>query len=267
MPVDHHLLAISSWVSKSYEDVLRFGTSLGFQAVELDCDEKPIPATRRGRAQLKEVMDKYGLEVFYHSPFLDQAIGSANSTIRKNTFNTLKMYLDFLQEYEAKYLVIHAGVDEEECPMENVLEDLANLVNIARTKGITLCIENLRFGVSSNPYALKELAEKCGSKITFDLGHANSCKWTIEESRSSKDFLKIVEDEVVAAHIYLKEGGGRHHPFTRIDEISDTLDRLLSLNSIKWWTIELPSIEDTIRQKLMLESYIADRSHRKSEPT
>ena len=256
----NHLLAISSWVSKIYEDVLRFGTSLGFQAVELDCDEKPIPATRRGRAQLKHVMDKYDLEVFYHSPFLDQAIGSANSTIRQNTFNTLKMYLDFLQEYKAKFLVIHAGVDEEECPRANIVKDLANLVEIARTKGITLCVENLRFGLSSNPYDLRKLAEECGSQITFDLGHANSCKWTNEEGRSPKDFLRIVEDKVMGAHIYLKEEGGKHHPFTSIDEVSDTLECLISLKDVKWWTIELPSIEDTIRQKLMLDSYFADAS-------
>jgi sugar phosphate isomerase/epimerase len=251
------LLAISSWVSKSFEDALRFGTSLGFQAVELDCDEKPIPATRRGRAQLKQIMEKYNLEVFYHSPFLDQAIGSANSAIRENTLSTLRMYLDFLQEYEAKFLVVHAGVDEEECPRANVVDDLTELVDIAQTKGIALCIENLRFGLSSNPYDLKELAGECGSKITFDLGHANSCKWTNGEGRSSKDFLKIVENNVMGAHIYLKEGGGKHHPFTSIDEVSDTLEYLLSLKDVRWWTIELPSIEDTIRQKLMLESYLA----------
>jgi sugar phosphate isomerase/epimerase len=257
---EHPLLAISSWVSKSYEDVLRFGTSLGFQAVELDCDEKPIPATRRGRAQLKQVMDKYDLEVFYHAPFLDQAIGSANSTIRQNTLGTLRMYLDFLQEYEAKFLVIHAGIDEEECPRSNVVNDLTDLVDVAQKKGITICIENLRFGMSSDPYDLRELAEECGSKITFDLGHANSCKWTNEEGRSATDFLRVVEDKVAGAHIYLKEGGGKHHPFTRIDEVIGTLDRLSSMKEINWWTIELPSIEDTIRHKLMIESYLASRS-------
>lgn len=260
MPTHHPLLAISSWVSKSYEDVLKFGISLGFKAVELDCDEKPIPATRRGRAQLKQITDKYGLEVFYHSPFLDQAIGSANNTIRQNTFNTLRMYLDFLQEYEAKYVVIHAGIDEEETPRENLVDDLTRLVDIAETKSITLCVENLRFGLSSDPYHLKELADECGSKITFDVGHANSCSWTLSENRSSRDFLKIIEGKVVAAHIYLKEGGGKHHPFTRIEEISDTLDNLIGLNAVKWWTIELPSIEDTIRQKLMLDSYLVGKS-------
>ncbi|WXG42494.1 MAG: sugar phosphate isomerase/epimerase family protein [Promethearchaeati archaeon SRVP18_Atabeyarchaeia-1] len=248
-------LAISSWVSKSLDDVMKFAVSLGFEAVELDCDEKPIPATRRSRVKLKEAMNQYELKVFYHSPFLDQAIGSVNPEIRQNTFNTLKMYLDFLEELEAKYLIVHAGVDDEECPRKNVADDLTRLVEISETKSITICIENLRFGLSSDPYDLSELAEVCGSKIAFDLGHANSCNWALSENRSSKDFLKVVASRVVGAHIYLKEEGGKHHPFTRIDEIRDALNYLSNLNTVNWWTIELPSIEDTIREKLMLEPY------------
>jgi sugar phosphate isomerase/epimerase len=261
MSTSRPLLAISSWVSKSYEDVLKFGVSLGFRAIELDCDEKPIPATQRGRKLLKEVLKKYGLEVFYHSPFLDQAIGSANSVIRQNTFNNLRMYLEFLQELDARYLVIHAGVDEEECPRRNIVDDLTRLVGIANTKSITLCVENLRYGLSSDPHNLRDLAEECGAKITFDLGHANSCDWTLNQNHSSKDFLRVIEERVVAAHIYLREGGGRHQPFTRIEEIKDTLDQLRSSNSVKWWTIELPDIEDTIREKLILDSYLTGRSH------
>jgi len=254
-------LAMCSWVSKSYEDVLRFALGLGFDAVELDCDEKPIPATKRSRDKLREVLNHYELKLFYHSPFLDQALGSANQFIRGNTINTLKMYLDFLEELEADYLVVHAGIDEEECPRQNVIEDMQRLVELAEAKSITLCIENLRFGLSSEPQSLLELAKECGSKITFDLGHANSCSWTSDQKRSSKDFLRIIEGRVVSAHVYLKEQGGRHHPFTKLEEVKETLDYLRNLGGVKWWTIELPNLEDVIREKSMLEHYFNSEYH------
>lgn len=165
------------------------------------------------------------------------------------------MYIDFLEELEASHLVIHAGVDDTECPRENVVEDLMKLVSIAESKSISLCVENLRFGLSSDPYRLRELAEECGSNIVFDLGHANSCRWTASEKRSPKDFLKIIENRVVGAHIYLKEEGGRHHAFREIDDVKETLDQLIGINGIVWWTIELPIIEDAIKEKLMIDSY------------
>lgn len=259
MPTYRPLLSMSSWVTKSYEDVLRIAQALNFDAVELDCDEKPIPATRTSRSKVKEVFSKYPLRMFFHSPFLDQAVGSRIDTIRQNTFNTLKMYLDFLEELEASHLVIHAGVDDTECPEENVVDDLKKLVDIAETKSITLCVENLRFGLSSDPHRLRELAEECGSRIVFDVGHANSCHWTLDEKRSSKDFLRIIENSVVSAHVYLKEEGGRHHPFREIEEVKDLLDHLTGLNSVVWWTIELPVIEDVIKEKLMIDSYFKRR--------
>jgi sugar phosphate isomerase/epimerase len=246
---------MSSWVTKSYEDVLRIALALNFDAVELDCDEKPIPATQRSRAKVKEIFSRYPLRIFFHSPFLDQALGSRNNVIRQNTFNTLKMYLGFLEDLEASHLVIHAGVDDTECPKENVIEDVEKLVDIAESKSITLCVENLRFGLCSNPYQLRELVEECGSKIAFDLGHANSCHWTTSERRSPKDFLKIVENRVVAAHIYLKEEGGRHNAFTEINEVKETLDHLTGINDVVWWTIELPILEEVIKEKLMIDSY------------
>lgn len=256
MLIARPLLSMCSWVSKNYEDVLRLALSSGFEAVELDCDEKPIPATKKSRMKMKEVIRQYGLGIFFHSPFLDQAIGSANDTIRQNTLNTLKMYLDFLEDFEAEYFVIHAGVDEEECPIRNVVDDLKNLIDIAQKKALTICVENLRIGVSSDPRRLFELAEECGTKICFDLGHAHSCPWVRNEKRSPREFLRIVENKVVAAHIYLKEEGGRHHPFTRIEEVKETLDHLRNLYGVKWWTIELPSLEDTMKEKLILDSYL-----------
>jgi sugar phosphate isomerase/epimerase len=246
---------MSSWVTKNYEDVLKIAQALNFDAVEMDCDEKPIPATQTSRAKVKEVFSKYPLRIFFHSPFLDQALGSKDDPIRQNTYNTLKMYIDFLEELEASHLVIHAGVDDTECPRENVVEDLMKLVSIAESKSISLCVENLRFGLSSDPYRLRELAEECGSNIVFDLGHANSCRWTASEKRSPKDFLKIIENRVVGAHIYLKEEGGRHHAFREIDDVKETLDQLIGINGIVWWTIELPIIEDAIKEKLMIDSY------------
>jgi sugar phosphate isomerase/epimerase len=246
---------MSSWVTKNYEDVLRIASALNFDAVELDCDEKPIPATHTSRARVKEVFNKYPIKVFYHSPFIDQALGSGNDTIRQNSFNTLKMYLDFLEELGGSHLIIHAGVDETECPKENVVEDVRKLVDIAESKSITICVENLRFGLSSDPHRLSELAGECGSKIAFDLGHANSCSWTANEKRSASDFLEIIEDKVVAAHIYLKEEGGRHYAFREIGEVEKDLGRLIGISSVVWWTIELPLLEEVIREKLMIDSY------------
>jgi sugar phosphate isomerase/epimerase len=251
---------MSSWVTKYFDDVLKMALGMNFQAVEIDCDEKPIPATKASRNMIKETFSTYGLKIFYHSPFWDQAIGSTNEAIRQNTFSTLEMYLDFLQELEGSYLVIHAGVSDAECPEENVVEDLQKLVDIAESKGITLCVENLRFGLSSDPHRLRQLAEDSGSRIVFDLGHANSCPWIQSEKRSSKDFLRIIENKVVGAHVYLKEEGGRHQPFREIDEVKETLDELININGVVWWTIELPSIEDVIKQKLMLESYFKSKT-------
>ena len=253
--ISRPLLSMSSWVTKYFEDVLRFAQVLNFPAVEIDCDEKPIPATKASRSKLKETFNTYGLKIFYHSPFWDQAIGSTKEAIRRNTFNTLEMYLDFLEDLDGSYLVIHAGVSDTECPEENIVEDLQRLVDIAESKHITLCVENLRFGLSSDPHRLRQLAEESGSRIVFDLGHANSCSWIEDEKRSSKDFLRIIENKVVGAHVYLKEEGGRHHPFREIDEVKETLDELINIVGVVWWTIELPSIEDVIMQKLILDSY------------
>jgi sugar phosphate isomerase/epimerase len=98
-------------------------------------------------------------------------------------------------------------------------------VGVGRDVGVTVAVENLRWGPTSDPEAFLDLVDGSGARVTFDVGHAASSD-AAARGYTAAHFARDLGGRIVGAHVYGRENE-RHHPPASLEEISDVLEALL----------------------------------------
>ena len=160
------------------------------------------------------------------------------------------------ERFGPTYLTIHSGIDEDELDMAVALERLANLRDLAASRGIVLCLENLACGWTSNPSNLVRAAQESGVRLTVDIGHINSCENCRSGTYTRRSFIEEIGVFVAAAHVYEYEDEG-HRCDHDCALTWDALEALL-LTDADWWVVELFD-EDAFA--MMLEEVEAFLAH------
>lgn len=133
---------------------------------------------------------------------------------------------------------------------------LAEVVAHGRAANVSVCLENLRWGVTSDPDRFIDLVESSDAAVTFDIGHANSSD-VASAGFSAERFARLVSDRVRNAHIYDREDPHHVAPHD-LDRIGPVLDILLE-SQCDWWVIELFDRDEVIATREMLGGFLADR--------
>ena len=150
----------------------------GFNAVEVLCEGPNWPR----HAPLAAIADSFrgrGLEVYMHSPTIDLNPASLNRGIREETGRQLHESVDMAVAIGARYVTTHPGFVHKlmvrAVCREFTLQVLGEAADYARSRGVTLSIENMPCRPTyycSTPEELGDFRRHCRCGITVDVGHA-----------------------------------------------------------------------------------------------
>lgn len=222
----------------SLEAVISHAQHNGYHAIDYSLDWRLPLFSAQNTQRLKDVLEGNHLEIRYHLPFGAVDIGHKDRETAAASLRLLKRSLEIAKDFGGNFATVHIGLGS---PMENLdwkrtINNLGRLVEHGERLGITVCLENLKNGWTSEPELFIELIEQSGAWVTFDIGHAFSSP-QCRNGTSCTDFIRLVAPRIVNAHIYEAEDPG-HLPPRDLQIIGPALTELLT-TKCDWWVIEL----------------------------
>lgn len=182
-------------------------------------------------------------EVRFHCRRYDLGI-SESTQVLKYYRQKIKEIVDIGRDY----LTVHLGFSPK-ASWGEALKRLEALHQFARKFGVTLCLENMKDGWTSDPVLLRKILDTTGVRLTLDLGHLNSSAKVRGGQFKPTDFIKTFEGDIVGVHVYEREEG-RHLAPINLGLLRPSLEALLK-TSCNWWVVELDELEE-IRQTCKL---------------
>ena len=196
-----------------------------------------------------------GIPVRHHGFFPGYEIGHRDSALAQRATCLHKQALEAMQGFGEQVITFHVGLRQgNPIDADQVVENLAKLVKHARSLGITVCLENLRRGPTSDPETLSAWARASGAMVTLDIGHAVSSHRVQSGELSPLDFLETVADRLWEVHMYEREAD-RHYPPTDMTILGPIVDRLL-YTPCTWWTVELDDYSEALATRALLLDYL-----------
>lgn len=202
-----------------------------------------------------------GVPVRYHGFFPGYEIGDRDSTAAERALRVHLRTLESIRGYGEPVITFHIGLDAG-IPLDThrAVENLGLLVEHGRRLGVTVCIENLRRGVSSDPETIRRWAAATGAGITFDIGHAAGSERVTPGGLSPEDFVGLFRDHLAEVHFYEKETD-RHLAPRNMEALGPVVDRLLG-TACRWWTIELQEPGEVLSTRALLLDYLSRKEER-----
>jgi sugar phosphate isomerase/epimerase len=179
-----------------------------------------------------------GVEVRHHAffPGLELADVCDEKSSRSLALH-LQMF-DIMAGLGEMVVTVHVGLNPQiELCSQKAVDNLCRLVDAAGERGITVSLENLRRGLTSNPHIVLDWAKRSGSAITLDLGHVLSSDFTQNGGPDILEVIRMFKSRLVEVHFYEKETD-RHYPPGDMTILGPVVDALLK-TECNWWTIEL----------------------------
>jgi sugar phosphate isomerase/epimerase len=203
-----------------------------------------------------------GARIRHHGYFPGYEIGDSRSDRAEEAMQLHFQALDAIRGVGEQHITVHVGlVADIELNPAHVVRNLRRLVDYGRHHGITVSLENLRFGPTSNPETVLEWTQKTGAKITLDIGHAVSCSRVVHNEMNVPRIIDLFSHDLVEVHFYESETD-RHHAPQDMRILGPIVDRLLS-TECTWWTIELDAHEEILRTRNLLSGYLESPTHQR----
>jgi|Deesub1362A_J573_1020465.scaffolds.fasta_scaffold01889_4 sugar phosphate isomerase/epimerase len=209
-------------------DVLRHG----FRGIEIDLN---------GENSFSQLPPKVTFR--FHSRQYDLSLAE------RSIFNYYRETIERIAQAGCDYLTLHYGFETNELNKGGV-NFLKNLVKIGKDFGVTIAIENLKQGITSQPEKLLRLLEETDASLTIDLGHLKSSFLGESKEELQKAVFSLLP-YVREVHIYEREENG-HVPPKDIFNLSNLLETLFTNSNCYFWVIELP-LKEAAETKLMIE--------------
>lgn len=195
----------------------------------------------------------------YHFPLGPLDISGPAEEVAAEASDAIKRAIRAIAAAGADYLTVHAALPADShgtARFTQTAERLAALVTEGRAHGVTVALENLRWGATAEPDAFLELIEASGAAITFDVGHAVSSE-PAARGFSAERFIAECGTRIQHAHVYDRESD-RHHAPANLDLIGGSLDALCEVGC-PWWTIELFDSAEVRATRELLAAYLDER--------
>lgn len=142
-----------------------------FSAEDLDaCNDKEAK-------QLAETLQRSGLEITIHGPFMDLSPGGVDKRIKEVTLDRFSRTIELAALFTPKAIVFHPGYEKWKFDgnvnlwLESSLRTWRPLVEEAKERGLTLVIENV---FEESPDSLLLFLKEIDSphfRLCFDTGH------------------------------------------------------------------------------------------------
>lgn len=200
-----------------------------------------------------------GVAIRHHAFFPGQEIGNRNAHAAKQAMDLHFRMIDLIQGRGEPVVTVHIGlVPDIGIDHRRAVENLTRLVRYARNHGITVSLENLKHGPTSDPGTVLDWTAHSGAAITLDIGHAVSCDLVQKGTLDVDRIIDIFSDRLIEVHYYERETHHHHAP-KDMSVLGPVVDRLQTLDC-RWWTIELESREEILHTRHLLLNYLGKNS-------
>lgn len=232
-------LAVSSWVCKYPDDMFRIFKETDFRSIEWDLDYIPVPLSSQRREKLKREFEESHVLLRYHLPHSTCDVGSKSSKIRRISEEYLQLNLELIGGLGANYAVLHfAQYEDRDLPP---LSSLESVIEIAAKHNITIAIENLTIGPTSNPKSLDEILSKSGAELALDVGHA-------QRTKSLEELVSLFSSRITHVHFYgFEDDCYNHRPFPSDIDALKTARFISRTSRASWWTIEMDNLQNCVQ--------------------
>lgn len=246
-------LANSTWCCNNIDDALTLVKTHKY--FEWDLNTLPFSLNVRRMTYVRHFIRDNG-EVRFHLPHSFWDISTKDSNIVENSIGYYRRLFEMIKFLNAQYAVIHIGActaSDEDIALVN----LYKLAEYANDNGVTLCVENLIHGLSSDMKFIKKCLSIPHVNMCLDTGHAE-CIYR----KQGEEVFKIIssfKDKIIHSHVYHYEDEGMNHiPFTEETIKGSRWLNLLQESPCEWYTMELDCIEDQDRQKALVGKYLSN---------
>ena len=232
---------MSSWCCRYPDDLVRMARRANFRAVEWDLNYIPFPLSQARCRHLQDTFTRSKVYLRYHLPYSTCDVGSSIESVRERSLAYLQLNIELLARLNAGYGVLHFCQEDIKGPPP--LSELCELVQVAQDWGITIGLENLMAGPTSDPATLEQIALDCGAEVALDVGHALS-------TGTFAEYLDNLGPLVSHVHFYGSEDEHKNHlPFSCSDEAVSVAQTIQSHCDALWWTCELDSLQLGVRTR------------------
>ena len=258
-------IALSSRYSQDPSKLLKFAHENNFNGIEYSIFEETIEEFNNIKDNLIELSSSE-LEIRYHLPFKKVELSHINESFAKDSLDYMKYCIDNIFDIGGKYVIVHLGLGYEDsldkiC-YENAEKYLSELVEYAKTKNITVCLENLTFGLINSPDLFLNMINKTDCRACIDIGHVAMSPVVTKGELSMLEYINLISPYLEGTHIYDKEikdptNGKGVHIYPKDKElISDRIKKIYDSESCNWWLIELGDPEEILITKSFLEEIL-----------
>ncbi len=235
-----------------------FALENGFTGIDWSFDLELLPDTPLQESQwAKEQAMLAPLQVRYHCPFYQLDLGYNDPVLAKKAEVVFRRIVGLVSKVGGRYLSIHIGLgfnSTELLSWEKTLNNLRQLVRFGVEHGVTVCLENLVCGWTSEPNLFEKLIRLSGAGVTLDIGHAHACESVKSRQCTVEDFVAPHADRVFNAHVYHTEIPGQGHiPPKNGEEIADRLALLREIGC-EWWVIEIKKADELLKTREIVEA-------------
>jgi sugar phosphate isomerase/epimerase len=166
----------------------------------------------------------------------------------------MKSAVGHIAETGGSYLTVHLALPDDASAerIARACDLLGELVHFGATHGVRVSLENLRWGITSQPEHFLELVDACDAGITFDVGHAISSD-AAAAGFTAERFAAELGDRIESVHVYGREEAVHLAPRS-IEDIRPVVDALLATRC-PWWTVELFGLREVTSTRDMLLAY------------
>jgi sugar phosphate isomerase/epimerase len=196
------------------------------------------------------------LEVRYHYPLRGrEELSSADAVAANAALAEMRLVCDQLGALGARYLTVHLPLlgDAAAGQVANAKSRFAEVVGYGRERGITVCLENLRWGLTSDPEVFLDLADGAGAAVTLDVGHAASSDLAAR-GFTAEQFVRAAGARIRNAHVYEREDPHHIAPVT-LDNVAAALGALLETRC-EWWVVELFDAAEVRSTRSLLREFL-----------
>lgn len=202
---------------------------------------------------------KNGTPIRHHGYFPGFELGNKDRILAEQALSLHMKYVDTMIGLGEQLLTIHIGlIPSIELDHNIVIKNLSRLVEYSKKQGVTICLENLRFGATSNPEMVLKWSKESGSSITLDVGHAVSCDRVRKKELTVEQIIESFSHNLEEVHFYEYETDTHYAP-KNMSILGPIVDALLK-TQCKWWTIELNSYEDILNTRNLINGYLIEKT-------
>ena len=202
---------------------------------------------------------KNGGSVRHHGYFPGFELGHNDPQLAEQALSLHMKSVDAMTGLGDQVMTVHVGLVPG-IPLDHtrVIRNLSRLVDYAKERGVTISLENLRFGPTSDPETMLKWSEESGTSITLDVGHAVSCDRVRKGELTVSHIIGLFEHTIEEVHFYEYETDIHYAP-QDMSILGPIVDSLLETRC-KWWTIELASYEDILNTRNLINEYLLEEN-------